>query len=103
ISFGGLNAAYFAAQDAPFQNYALLSPVTYPCKELNQKIIFGPQRGLRIFLSTGRQDAERYVDELLALYQSKDFVLQELRTEGGHDFANWQAQLETLLNFLLST
>ncbi|MEO1257063.1 MAG: alpha/beta hydrolase-fold protein, partial [Bacteroidota bacterium] len=49
ISFGGLNAAYFAAQDAPFQNYALLSPVTYPCKELNQKIIFGPQRGLRIF------------------------------------------------------
>jgi len=100
ISFGGLNAAYFAAQDAPFRNYALLSPVTYPCKELNQKVMFGPQKGQRIFVSTGTRDAERYVDDLLSLYNSKDFEIKESRTKGGHDFDNWKGQLEEVLLFL---
>ena len=99
--FGGLNAAYFAAEDAPFKNYALLSPITYPCKALNQKIMFGPQKDQRIYVSTGTTDAEHYVDELLALYRSKDFELMEVRTKGGHDFQNWQGQLTSVLTFLI--
>ncbi len=31
LSFGGLNGAYFSGKTALFQNYALLSPITYPC------------------------------------------------------------------------
>lgn len=102
ISFGGLNAAWFAAMDAPFANYGLLSPITYPRQEeLNRRIAFGPSSGQRIFLSTGKQDAERYVDELLALYATKDFTLDTLRTGGAHDFANWRGQLQRILRFLI--
>ncbi|MEM9261151.1 MAG: alpha/beta hydrolase-fold protein, partial [Bacteroidota bacterium] len=101
ISFGGLNAAWFAAMDAPFGNYGLLSPITYPRKaELHRRIAFGPNDGLRIFISTGRQDAESYVDDLLALYETKTLEVKEVRTEGAHDFANWSGQLGLLLSFL---
>ena len=100
ISFGGLNAAWFAAKDAPFWNYGLLSPITYPHDKLNQDIVFGPSAGQRIFISTGQDDAERYVDELLGLYRNRDFVIKEVRTTGSHDFANWRGQLPALFQFL---
>ncbi len=101
ISFGGLNAAYFASRNAPFRNYALLSPVTYPCPELAAKIAFGPQRGQRIFLSTGHNDAEQYVSQLKGLYASKEHDVERLETAGGHDFGNWLPQLKQVLPFLL--
>lgn len=101
VSFGGLNAAWFAAMDAPFGNYGLLSPITYPRREeLSRRIVFGPQSGQRFFVSTGRYDAEKYVDQLLALYAGMEVETTVLRTEGGHDFTNWSAQLPDLLNFL---
>ena len=100
ISFGGLNAAWFAAKNAPFRNYGLLSPITYPHDKLNQEIVFGPSADQRIFISTGHDDAERYVDDLLGLYRNRDFVIKEVRTTGSHDFANWRGQLPVLLQFL---
>lgn len=100
VSFGGLNAAWFAAKGAPFANYGLLSPITYPHAKLNQDIVFGPTEGQRIYISTGTADAERYVKDLLALYRSRDFMIKEVRTAGGHDFDNWRGQLPALLQFL---
>ena len=83
VSFGGLNAAWFAAMDAPFGSFGLLSPITYPRRAaLNRQIAFGPRQGQRLFVSTGRHDAETYVDQLLALYAGKDFETKILRTEG---------------------
>ena len=103
LSFGALNAAWFAAKGAPFGNYGLLSPITYPHATLNQDIVFGPTEGQRFFVSTGTADAERYVGDLLALYRARGFAVEEVRTEGGHDFDNWRGQLSALLNFLHPT
>ena len=101
ISFGGLNAAYFSAHSPSFKKYGLLSPITYPRKEVFQDITFSTQTDLKIYLSTGKDDAERYVKSLHATYQQKDYKLQVVETEGEHDFQNWNSQWEQLLRFLL--
>ncbi|MEL6256488.1 MAG: alpha/beta hydrolase-fold protein [Bacteroidota bacterium] len=100
ISFGGLNAAYFSAESRLFKNYALLSPVTYPRPALSQYIAFSQNTDLKIFISTGKNDAERYVGPLKELYESKNYEIEVNKTQGGHDFDNWNRQWGRLLNFL---
>ncbi|SEK70503.1 Enterochelin esterase [Aquimarina amphilecti] len=102
ISFGGLNAAYFSSKSEKFKNFGLLSPVTYPKKEeLIQNIIFSKNKNLKIFLSTGTNDAESYVKDLKAIYTSKGYKIKTLKTAGNHDFKNWNKQLETIIKYLL--
>ncbi|WP_299215617.1 alpha/beta hydrolase-fold protein [uncultured Dokdonia sp.] len=100
ISFGGLSAAYFSGKTTLFQNYALLSPITYPCKEALSAIAFSENKNLNIFISTGTHDAENYVGPLYQLYTSKGFHVKQIKTEGAHDFDNWNGQWEEVLNFL---
>ncbi|MEO1485525.1 MAG: alpha/beta hydrolase-fold protein [Bacteroidota bacterium] len=100
ISFGGLNAAWFSAKSTSFTKYALLSPVTYPCKKVIQEITFSRNDGLKLFISTGKNDAEHYVEELVKIYQTKEYEIHSERTQGGHDFKNWASQFELMLNFL---
>ena len=102
ISFGGLNAAYFTAKSSSFQNYALVSPITYPCPKLTEHIAFGPNKDLRIWLSTGTNDAEVYVSQLQPLYASKGFTLKQIQTSGAHDFDNWNQLWPAMINFLLN-
>ncbi|WP_165395250.1 alpha/beta hydrolase [Flagellimonas allohymeniacidonis] len=102
ISFGGLNAAYFSARTDLFGNYALLSPVIYPCKKVISDISFSQNKSLRIILTTGKNDAENYVDELERIYGSKGYELSTIETNGQHDFNNWNAQWRYVLNFLIS-
>ncbi len=56
---------------------------------------------MNIFISTGKNDAENYVVPLTQLYKSKDYHIENLKTEGAHDFENWNSQLEQVLNFML--
>ena len=100
ISFGGLNAAYFSAKSDLFQNYGLLSPVTYPCEDLAKEITFSQQEKLRIYLSSGRNDAEYYVASLKPLFISKGYRVKSVQTDGGHDFDNWKPQMVEMLRFL---
>ncbi|MEL7248982.1 MAG: alpha/beta hydrolase-fold protein [Bacteroidota bacterium] len=100
LSFGGLNAAYFSAKSRSFQNFALLSPVTYPRPTVERDILFSENTDLRVWLSTGRNDAEQYVEKLVAAYRGKDFEIAVLKTDGGHDFLNWRQQLAEILLFL---
>ena len=101
ISFGGLNAAYFAAESRQFESYVLLSPVTYPCESLNTKVALSSRKNLNLFISTGTHDAEGYVKPLLALFESKNYRTRFLQTSGGHDFANWLGQMEEVMGFLV--
>ena len=101
ISFGGLNAAYFSVHSTQFQNFGLLSPVTYPCPNLGEQVAFSQREDIRIFISSGQNDAEQYVKQLTPLYQSKEYEVQIVATQGGHDFPNWNAQLKDLLHFLI--
>lgn len=99
ISFGGLNAAYFSAKSDQFKNFGVLSPITYPRKKVYQDIVFSENKGLKIYLSTGKNDAESYTNKLKELYESKDYELKTRFTQGGHNFDNWNGQLEEMLNF----
>lgn len=103
VSFGGLNAAYFSAHSSQFQHYGLLSPITYPCPSVMQDLAFSKNEALRIFLSTGQQDAEQYLRPLEQMYTSNDYQVRVRYTDGGHDFENWNAQLEEVLNFFQTT
>lgn len=100
ISFGGLNGAFFSAKSKMFQNYGFLSPVIYPQKNVLQDIVFSENKDLKIFLSTGVNDAENDVKELEKVYRTKSYTLKTVRTCGGHDFKNWNGQWVELLNFL---
>lgn len=102
VSFGGLNAVYFSAKSEKFQSFGLLSPITYPCKSVLQNIVFSKNEGLKIFISTGKNDAENYVKPLQSMYQSKDYQIKFLQTDGGHDFDNWNGQMAELLSYLLN-
>ncbi len=99
ISFGGLNAAWFSAKSNAFQNYALLSPVTYPCKKVITDINFSKNEGLNIYISTGKNDAEHYVEVLERMYLLKGYKTHLEKTNGGHDFENWAGQLERIFTF----
>ncbi|MDO1501609.1 alpha/beta hydrolase-fold protein [Winogradskyella maritima] len=101
ISFGGLNASYFSGRTNLFQNYALLSPITYPCNDALTAIAFSENKNLNILISTGKNDAENYVTPLTNLYQSKGYTVKNVTTNGAHDFENWNHQLEDVLNFLI--
>lgn len=101
VSFGGLNAAYFSSQSRQFAGYALLSPITYPCPDLNQYLAFSPNEGLKLYLSTGQFDAENYLSPLVALYQQREHQILQEQTNGGHDFENWRGQLKTMIPFLI--
>ncbi|MEL6917387.1 MAG: alpha/beta hydrolase-fold protein [Bacteroidota bacterium] len=100
MSFGGLNAAYFSGKTDLFVNYVLFSPITYPCDSFLKEITFSTNEKLGIFISTGTYDAETYTKPLTAIYRSKGFYIKSKRTNGGHDFDNWNGQIESALNFL---
>ena len=102
ISFGGLNAAWFSAKSSAFTNYALLSPVTYPCKKVITDIAFSSNEKLRVYISTGKNDAEHYTEPLHKIYGTKRYKLHFEQTNGGHDFDNWLNQIETVFTFLFS-
>ncbi|WP_422858874.1 alpha/beta hydrolase [Flagellimonas sp. S174] len=102
ISFGGLNAAYFSGKTDLFGNYALLSPITYPCQDFMKGIAFSENKDLRILLTSGTNDAENYMAPLLNMYKGKGYEVESFTTEGAHDFGNWNGQLERVLTFLLN-
>ena len=76
LSFEGLNAAYFSAHSSLFEEYVLLSPITYPCSDVIQDILFLDKESLSIFLSTGQLDAEKYVQALKSIYESKGYQME---------------------------
>ena len=100
VSFGGLNAAYFAAKSDDFKNYALLSPITYPCRDVHTSIAFSESSDLRIFISTGLHDAENYTAPLAEMFRSKGYEVRYHSTKGNHDFQNWKQQMPAVINFL---
>ncbi|MEM9361376.1 MAG: alpha/beta hydrolase-fold protein [Bacteroidota bacterium] len=102
ISFGGLNAAWFSAKSFLFTKYALLSPVTYPCKKVIEDIAFSKNERLKIYISTGINDAENYVGLLENIYKSKHYEIHTEKTQGRHDFQNWAGQLNLVFNFLFN-
>lgn len=100
VSFGGMNAAFFAAKTNFFKGFAILSPITYPCEEINQNLIFSKNENYKIYISTGQSDAENYIESLLPILKLKTSKIKLINTKGGHDFKNWNNQMIDIINFM---
>ena len=101
VSFGALNATYMLQSDQ-FLNYGILSPITYPCPDIISKIAFTDISEKRIFFSTGKNDAEAYLQPLRLFTENKVKDIKVLTTDGAHDFQNWNGQIQMLVPFLLN-
>ena len=99
VSFGGLCGAYFSTETDAFVGYALLSPITYPCTDLMNKMAFSSITNLTFFISTGTNDAESYSEPLAESLKTQGHQVEYLQTSGGHDFSNWMGQLDKVLNY----
>ena len=117
LSLGGAHAATeLTRDDALFGNFVLLSPITYACPDLARRVAFlsaaferseeaCPElveraKTRRAYLSTGRLDAETYAEPLDALLRGAGVETEFVQTEGDHDFANWDAQWDSVLAWL---
>ncbi|WP_339143423.1 alpha/beta hydrolase-fold protein [Croceitalea sp. MTPC5] len=100
VSYGGMNAAYFSTQTDSIKNFAMLSPYIGPCGTLSNKILTSNQKDFRLFISSGINDAEEYVNILNEAYSTKTDKIKLYQTSGGHDFDNWIDQIGVALNFL---
>lgn len=99
-SFGGLEVAHISTYtENPFSNFALLSPVTYPCNTISKEIVLSKHKHFKLYISTGKNDAENYISPLVTLYNSKNCDIQRKETNGAHDFNNWINQIEALSIF----
>jgi len=98
-SFGGMCGAYFAAKTHLFTHYALLSPITYLCADLPTRIAFSANRGLGIYISTGKYDAEQYVGSLINSFKAQHHHVVQKSTTGGHNMANWLGQIDDIFTF----
>gem|GEM_PF-5382223 len=63
------------------------------CNDISEK---------RIFFSTGKNDAEAYLEPLRLFTENKVKDIKVLTTDGAHDFQNWNGQIQMLVPFLLN-
>lgn len=102
FSFGGLNALYFALYgNSSFGNIAALSPITYPCPDIHQKFILNEKKAVRIFMSTGKNDAENYTEKVKIVLDIKGYDYRYIENEYGHDFENWASVINKAIGFFL--
>ena len=106
-SFGAMSAAALSAEpDSPFGVYVLLSPITFQCPGLLERIAFlegAAAKTRRAFVTTGTHDAEVYAEPLAAMYAAVGVEAHYVHTEGGHEFATWFAVLGDALAWALET
>lgn len=102
ISFGGLNATWLLTSTS-FGGYGILSPITYPCPDILSKIVFSDLSKKHVILSSGKNDAEVYMQPISNLLKPRCKRLKTINTNGGHDFENWIGQIHEVFDFLLST
>lgn len=91
---------FFAARSNRFEGFAILSPITYPCKKINQTLIFSQKKNYKVYISTEHLDAENYTENLFPILQSKTTRIKLVKTEGGHDYKNWNSQMFNIFTFM---
>lgn len=100
MSYGGMNAAFFSAEAQQFKGFGLLSPFTGPCAALPEKIEKSSRKDIRVYMNTGKNDAEAYVGPLETAYKSNAADLLFKHTKGGHDFNNWNPLIVEMLSHI---
>ncbi len=99
LSFGGLNAMYFAIQGSDtFRNIGIQSPAPHPCPSIYDDFKKSPKLPINIFLSTGTVN-----DKATATREFKDILVEKgyefiyLEVAEGHNWKNWRPMLGDIL------
>ena len=102
LSFGGLNAMYFAIQaNDTFRNIGIQSPAPHPCPSIYDDFRNSPKLPINIFLSTGTvNDKATATRRFKKVLEDKGYEFTYLEVAEGHNWRNWRPMLgDILLSF----
>lgn len=103
VSFGGLNAAYFAVtRHDTFRRIAMQSPSLYGMPQIYTR--FHHERlpaDLRLFISVGTlNDTEDHADDLVKILDAKNTTYHYLKVSDSHAWGNYRHTLADALLYL---
>lgn len=99
LSFGGLNAMYFAlhASDV-FGKIGIQSPAPHPCPDIYSDFENTKKLPVDIFLSTGTvNDKATATRRLKKILDNKGYNFKYLEVAEGHNWRNWKPMLDDIL------
>ncbi|MEP1096410.1 MAG: alpha/beta hydrolase-fold protein [Cyclobacteriaceae bacterium] len=99
LSFGGLNAMYFAIQaNDTFGHIGIQSPAPHPCPSIYADFQSNPRLPINIFLSTGTvNDKATATRRLKGILEQKGYDFTYLEVAEGHNWRNWGPMLDDIL------
>jgi len=99
LSFGGLNAMYFAlhASDT-FGKIGIQSPAPHPCPDIYADFENANKLPIDIFLSTGTvNDKAKATRRLKNILDNKGYNFEYVEVPEGHNWRNWKPMLDDIL------
>ena len=105
LSFGGLNAMYFALHGSDvFGKIGIQSPAPHPCPTIYTDIKNSPKLPVDIFLSTGIiSDKEYETRKIKRILDSKGYDFKYIEVREGHNWANWAPLFDDILLYFYGT
>ncbi len=99
LSFGGLNAMYFAIQaNDTFRNIGIQSPAPHPCPSIYDDFRNAPKLPINIFLSTGTvNDKATATQRFKKILVEKGYEFTYIEVAEGHNWRNWKPMLGDIL------
>lgn len=99
LSFGGLNAMYFAMHgNDQFGKIGIQSPAPHPCPDIYSKFEKSPRLPIDIFLSTGTvYDKARDTRRFKGILEKKGYDFKYMEVPEGHNWKNWKPLLDDVL------
>ena len=99
LSFGGLNAMYFALHGSDtFGQIGIQSPAPHPCPDIYSDYQNSKKLPIDIFLSTGTvNDKARDTRRLKNILDKKGYDFEYVEVPEGHNWRNWKPILDDIL------
>ncbi len=99
VSFGGLNAMYFAIQaNDTFKNIGIQSPAPHPCPSIYDDFANASKLPINIFLSTGTvNDKATATRRLKQILTEKGYEFTYMEVAEGHNWQNWRPMFDDIL------
>jgi enterochelin esterase-like enzyme len=99
LSFGGLNAMYFALHASDiFGKIGIQSPAPHPCPDIYNDFENSEKLPVDIFLSTGTvNDKAATTRRLKKVLDGKGYSFKYMEVAEGHNWRNWKPMLDDIL------
>ncbi len=99
LSFGGLNAMYFALNGSDtFRKIGIQSPAPHPCPTIYADFSKAPRLPIDIFLSTGTvNDKSTDTRRFKSVLDKNGYDFKYVEVAEGHNWKNWKPLLDDIL------